>query len=62
MSDRLIQQVAEVITRRLIHGDAACEATATALNLMQSILQEDYPELHGEAVGEAMKELKLAAR
>lgn len=53
MTQRLIDQAAEVLTRYLGHG-ANTESTAQALNLLGNILEEDYPELHAKAVSEGL--------
>jgi len=45
MSQRIVDQVAEVIARRLAYGDCN-ESVSVALNLLQQILQEDYPTVY----------------
>jgi len=53
MSQRLVEQVGEVIVRRVAFGDMA-EETSQALNLLQAALLEDYPDQHADAFKEGV--------
>ena len=51
--NRLIHQVQEVVVRRMAFGDAD-NRTGLALNLLQQIFKEDYPDKHNDAVKDGL--------
>jgi len=56
MSDQLLEQIQEVIVRRMVYGDNA-EETSSALNLLGVFFNVHYPERNEAAISEGLAEL-----